>query len=74
MHSACMKAIYQPRSGFRDNNSPPHEVDILSFVETEISPGYLPQSHGNKRCLVAVVAYENGRLGTVELCDLKIIR
>jgi len=63
-----MKATYQPRSGFSNYQIEPRPVTILGFVEATIEPGY--QSHGIKRCIVAVISDEHGKLSTAELSAL----
>jgi hypothetical protein len=65
-----LAATHTPRSGWSDHNRRSYAVTILAFAQATIEPGY--QSLGSKTCLVAVIADEDGRLGTAELSDLKI--
>lgn len=64
-----IQAEYTRRTGFRDSDYPPEVVTILGFVEGTYEPGY--QRHGSKSCTLAIIAYEDGRLGQAELCDLR---
>lgn len=65
-----IRATHRPRSGFQDYEIPPSEVTILSFVEATIAPGY--RSSGTKRCIVAIIVGDDGRLDTAELPHLTI--
>lgn len=65
-----MKATRKQRSGFSDYEHPTENVRILGFVHATIEPGYMRS--GSKACIVAVVATEDGRLSTAELCELKL--
>ncbi len=67
-----MKAMHQRRTGFRDYEVAPDHVTILGFVEATIEPGY--QRHGTKKCIVAVIAKDDGRLGTAELDELTLVK
>jgi hypothetical protein len=65
-----MRALYQPPPGFRGSEREPVSVTILGFVEATIELDY--ERHGSKRCIVAVVADEAGRLITAELSHLNM--
>ena len=65
-----MRAEYTFISGFRDSNYEPELVDVLGFVFGEYDPGY--QRSGSKKCVLAIVADESGRIFQTELHQLKI--
>lgn len=66
-----MKATYRRRSGWADCEIEPQAVTILGFVEATIEPGYM--RHGSKRCVVAIVYGDDGKLMQAELSDLSIL-
>ncbi|MCV9960794.1 hypothetical protein OIU34_02680 [Pararhizobium sp. BT-229] len=66
-----MKAIYQPRSGFSDHEIAAEHVTILGFVVGEYEPGYMRS--GSKKCTLAIIAFEDGRIRETELSALRYV-
>lgn len=62
--------FYIKRSGFRDELPKHVPVRILAFLEAPVDPDY--EARGSRRGMAAVIAFDDGRLQTVFLCDVRV--
>lgn len=64
------KATYQRKTGLKDYEPEPQAVTILGFARADFEPGYW--SSGTKKCTVAIIADQSGRLLEAELDSLTL--